>query len=275
MGIKKYKPTTPGRRGASVLTYEELTQKKPEKALLEVGKKRSGRSGGKISVRHRGGGSKRHYRLVDFKRFKYDVPAKVLALEYDPNRTAFIALVAYEDGEKSYILAPGNLKVGEKIISSREKVEIKNGNRTPLKNIPPGSLVYNLELKASQGGRLIRSAGSAATLMGLERDFAQLKMPSGEIRLFPREAMATIGQVSNLDHRKVRLGKAGRKRWRGIRPTVRGKALTPVDHPHGGGEGGSPIGLKHPKTPWGKPALGARTRKKKKKSNRFIIKRRK
>lgn len=275
MGIKKYKPTTPSRRKASALTFEEITKKKPEKSLIEVKKRGSGRSKGKITVRHRGGGSKRHYRLVDFKRSKYDVPAEVAAIEYDPNRTAFIALIEYEDGKKSYILAPQGIKVGEKIISSRKKIEVKIGNRTSLKNIPPGSVVYNIELKPGQGGLIVRSAGSSATLMGVEGDYAQLKLPSTEIRLVPKEGMATFGQLSNVDHGNVRLGKAGRKRWRGIRPTVRGKAMNPVDHPHGGGEGGSPIGLKHPKTPWGKPALGYRTRKKKKQSNRYIIKRRK
>ncbi len=275
MGIKKYKPTTPSRRKASALTFEEITKKKPEKSLIEVKKRGSGRSKGKITVRHRGGGSKRHYRLVDFKRSKYDVPAEVAAIEYDPNRTAFIALIEYEDGKKSYILAPQGIKVGEKIISSRKKIEVKIGNRTSLKNIPPGSVVYNVELKPGQGGLIVRSAGSSATLMGVEGDYAQLKLPSTEIRLVPKEGMATFGQLSNVDHGNVRLGKAGRKRWRGIRPTVRGKAMNPVDHPHGGGEGGSPIGLKHPKTPWGKPALGYRTRKKKKQSNRYIIKRRK
>ena len=285
MGINIYKPTTPGRRKASAPTYFELTKKEPEKSLLKILPEKAGRNvQGKITVRHRGGSHKKFYRLVDFNQFRFDSPAKVMAIEYDPNRTALIALIQYKKegvkkgelgGEKSYILCPLDLKVGEEIVTANRKIEIKPGNRTVLENIPAGTLVHNLELEPGRGGKLVRSAGAAAVVMGVEGKFAQLKMPSGEIRLLPKNCLASIGQISNPDHINVRLGKAGRMRWRGVRPTVRGKAMNPVDHPHGGGEGLSPIGLKHPKTPWGKPALGVKTRKKQKKTNKFIITRRK
>lgn len=284
MGIKIYKPTTPGQRKASALTYFELTKKEPEKSLLKILPEKAGRNAqGKITVRHRGGSHKKFYRLVDFNQFKFDSPAKVMAIEYDPNRTAFLALIQYQEGkkggapggEKSYILCPLNLKVGDEIMTSNRPVEIKPGNRTALEYIPAGTFVHNLELEPGRGGKLVRSAGGAAVVMGIEGKFAQLKMPSGEIRLLPKNCLASVGQISNPDHFNVRLGKAGRRRWQGVRPTVRGKAMNPVDHPHGGGEGLSPIGLKNPKTPWGKPALGMKTRKKKKKNNKFIIQRRK
>lgn len=288
MGIKIYKPTTPGQRKASVLTYTELTKKEPERSLLKVLTEKAGRNAqGKITVRHRGGSHKKFYRLVDFNQVRFESPAKVLAIEYDPNRTALIALIQYkkgdkkgdqkgdQKGDKSYILCPADLKVGDEIMTSNHQVEIKPGNRTVLENIPAGTLIHNLELEPGRGGKLVRSAGGAAVIMAVEGKFAQLKMPSGEIRLLPKNCLASIGQVSNIDHFNVRLGKAGRMRWQGIRPTVRGKAMNPVDHPHGGGEGLSPIGLKHPKTPWGKPALGVKTRKKQKKTNKFIIARRK
>jgi len=276
MAIKKYKPTTPGRRRASVDAFDDITETKPAKFLIKIKKKTGGRgAGGRIAVRHKGGGAKRYYRLVDFKRDKFDIPAKVKTIEYDPNRSARIALLSYIDGEKRYILAPADLKVGDELVSSKNKVEIKNGNRTRLENIPFGLTVYNIELTPEKGGAIVRSAGTSAQLMGIEGKYAQLKMPSSEIRLVSKDCMATLGQISFLDHMHIRLGKAGRKRHLGIKPTVRGKAMNPVDHPHGGGEGGAPIGLKHPKTPWGKPALGVKTRKKNKKSDRLIIRRRK
>jgi len=276
MGIKRYKPTTPGRRGASVLTYEEITKEKPTKSLIIIKKKRSGRNfQGKITVRHQGGGNKKFYRIIDFSRDKYDIPAKVLSIEYDPNRTAFIALVQYNDGEKRYILAPSGLKVGDTLMSSKNKIEIKTGNRLKLENIPVGMMIHDIELKPGQGGKIVRSAGSAAVILAQEGGFAQVKLSSGEIRMLPKDCLATIGQASNIDKINVRLGKAGRMRHLGVRPTVRGKAMHPAAHPHGGGEGVNPIGLKHPKTPWGKPALGPKTRKKRKYSDRFILKRRK
>lgn len=275
MAIRIYKPVTAGRRGSSVSTYEEITKTEPEKSLIKIKKKKAGRSHGKISVRHQGGGHKQYYRVIDFKLDKFDQPAKVLAIEYDPNRTARIALVQYIDGEKRYIIAPDGLKVDDEIVSSKEKTEIKLGNRMPIEYIPVGVMINNLELLPGRGGKIVRSAGNGALIQAVEGDYAQVKLPSGEIRLIPKKAMATIGQVSNIDNINVRLGKAGRMRWLGIRPTVRGKAMNPVDHPHGGGEGHNPIGLKHPKTPWGKPALGVKTRKKGKNSDKFIIKRRK
>lgn len=275
MAIRIYKPVTAGRRGSSVSTYEEITKTEPEKSLIKINKKKAGRSHGKISVRHQGGGHKQYYRIIDFKLDKFDQPAKVLAIEYDPNRTARIALVQYIDGEKRYIIAPDGLKVDDEIVSSKEKTEIKLGNRMPIEYIPVGVMINNLELLPGRGGKIVRSAGNGALIQAVEGDYAQVKLPSGEIRLIPKKAMATIGQVSNIDNINVRLGKAGRMRWLGIRPTVRGKAMNPVDHPHGGGEGHNPIGLKHPKTPWGKPALGVKTRKKGKNSDKFIIKRRK
>lgn len=276
MAIKIYKPTTPARRRTSVVDTRDLTKKRPEKALVKIKKRRAGRNNsGKITVRHRGGGAKRFLRTIDFKRDKFEVEAKVIAIEYDPNRNARIALLEYNDKEKRYIIAPVELKVGNKIISSEKKAEVKPGNAMPLRYIPTGIMIYNIELTPGKGGQIARSGGSSAISQSQEGKSAQIKLPSGEIRLVPKDSMATIGQVSNPDARAVRIGKAGRKRHMGIRPTVRGKAMNPVDHPHGGGEGGSPIGLKHPKTPWGKPALGVRTRRKGKFSDRFIVKRRK
>ncbi len=275
MPVILYKPTTPGRRHAGVLK-PELTKKRPEKNLVRGAKKSGGRNfQGKITVRHRGGGAKRLLRTVDFKRHKFDIVARVAALEYDPGRTANLALLHYIDGAKSYIVAPDGLKVGDKVLSSRQQIEIKVGNRLPLKFVPAGLQVHNIELSPGFGGVMVRSAGSWATLMSLEAGQARLKLPSGEIRSVSENCLATIGQVSNVDHINVRLGKAGRMRYLGIKPTVRGKAMNPVDHPHGGGEGNQPIGLKHPKTPWGKPALGVPTRKANRASNRFIISRRK
>ena len=276
MAIKIYKPTTPGRRKASIVTYSELTKKRPEKKLIVKKRRMSGRNNrGKITVRHRGGGHKRFYRIIDSKRDRYNEPAKVLSLEYDPNRTSWITLIQYDDGEKSYILAPLGLKTGDTVVSSKDKVEINIGNRLPLAKIPVGVTIHDLELYPRTKGTIVRSAGSGAIVQSIEGTSAQVKMPSGEVRLFSKDCMATIGQVSNVDHENQRLGKAGRMRWRGIRPTVTGKSMNPVDHPHGGGEGHSPIGLKHPKTPWGKPALGVRTRKKGKASDKYIVKRRK
>ena len=273
MPIRVYKPTSPARRLMSVLTYEEITKKTPEKSLLQPKKKNAGRNNqGKISVRHQGGGEKQKYRLIDFKRNKLEVPAKVAGIEYDPNRSAFIALLHYLDGEKRYILAPLGLHVGDTIVSS-EAADIKPGNSLQLANIPLGTLVHNIELRPGAGGQIARSAGAYAQLMAKEGTFATLRMPSGEMRKVPIIARATIGTVGNTDHENVRIGKAGRKRHMGIRPSVRGVVMNPVDHPHGGGEGKSPIGLPSPVTPWGKPALGYKTRKHKKYSNRLIIKR--
>ncbi len=273
MPIRVYKPTSPARRFMSVLTYEEITKKTPEKSLLQPKKKNAGRNNqGKISVRHQGGGEKQKYRLIDFKRNKLEVPAKVAGIEYDPNRSAFIALLHYLDGEKRYILAPLGLHVGDTIVSS-EAADIKPGNSLQLANIPTGTLVHNIELRPGAGGQIARSAGTYAQLMAKEGTFATLRMPSGEMRKVPIIARATIGTVGNTDHENVRIGKAGRKRHMGIRPTVRGVVMNPVDHPHGGGEGKSPVGLPSPVTPWGKPALGYKTRKHKKYSNRLIIKR--
>ena len=259
------------------IDYRGLTKKKPEKALLGPKTRKSGRgSEGKITVRHRGGGAKKRYRIVDFKRDKFDIPAKIAAIEYDPNRSAFIALAVYADGEKRYILAAHQMKVGDKIITSqKENTEIKNGNRLCLKYIPQGTDVYNIEIIPGKGGQMVRSAGSAAAVAAIEGGFVQLNFPSGEVRKIPEDAMATIGQVSNIEHSSVVIGKAGRSRWMGKRPAVRGSAMNPVDHPHGGGEGRQPIGLKHPKTPWGKPALGKKTRKKNKPSNKYIVRRKK
>jgi len=274
MGIKVYKPTSPGRRNMSVLTFEEITKKEPERSLVVPLKKHSGRNNeGRITVRHRGGGVKRKYRIIDFKRDKDNVPAKVAAIEYDPNRTANIALLHYKDGEKRYILAPMGLKVGD-IVMSGENVDIKVGNALPLRNIPVGTVIHNIELYPGRGGQLVRAAGGAAQLMAKEGDYAHVRLPSGEIRMIHLDCRATIGQVGNLDHENVSIGKAGRKRHMGIRPTVRGSAMNPVDHPHGGGEGKAPIGLPAPVTPWGKPTLGYKTRKKNKESDKYIIKRR-
>ncbi|MCU0289825.1 MAG: 50S ribosomal protein L2 [Acidobacteria bacterium] len=276
MGIKKAKPTTPGRRQATFDDFADITTKKPEKNLVFIKKQFAGRNAqGKITVRHRGGGVKRYIRMVDYKRDKYNIPAKVASIEYDPNRGARIALLNYIDGEKRYIIAPVSLAVGNSVISSREQVEIKPGNTMPVKFIPSGVGVYNVELEPGFGGKIARSAGTLISIMGVEGNFAQLKMPSGEIRLVKKECLCTVGQTSNPDRRLIAIGSAGRKRRMGIRPTVRGSAMNPVDHPHGGGEGNQPIGLKHPKTPWGKPALGVKTRIRTKSSNRYIIQRRK
>ncbi|MBU0625080.1 50S ribosomal protein L2 [Patescibacteria group bacterium] len=274
MPIKKYNPTTSGRRLSSVDAFTDITKTEPEKRLIKIKKRTGGRNSmGRITVRHRGGGAKRFIRQVDFKQDKYDVPAKVAAIEYDPSRGARLALLYYTDGEKRYVIATQGLSVGDTVMSSLERIEIKPGNRMPLDQIPPGVAVHNIELVVGGGSKVVRGAGLSAQYMALEGKHAQLKMPSGEIRLFPRAAMATVGTVSNPDYRLIRWGKAGRTRLLGIRPTVRGKAMNPVDHPHGGGEGRHPIGLKHPKTPWGKPALGVKTRQAKKASNKFIVQR--
>ena len=273
MAIRVYKPTSSARRFMSVLTYEEITKKTPEKGLTEYLKKNAGRNKqGKITVRHQGGGNKIKYRVIDFKRDKLDVPAKVAAIEYDPNRSAFIALLFYADGEKRYILAPLDLKVGDTVVAG-ENADIKPGNALPMKNIPVGTLIHNIEIKPGKGGQLVRSAGAYAQLMGKEDDYAQVRMPSGEFRKIALNAMATIGTVGNTDHSNINYGKAGRVRHMGIRPSVRGVVMNPCDHPHGGGEGKSPVGMPAPVTPWGKPALGLKTRKHKKYSNKLIVKR--
>ena len=274
MGIKKYNPTTPGLRGMTVSTFEEITSTTPEKSLTVTLKKHSGRnSRGKITVRHRGGGYRPKYRIIDFKRIKDDVPGKVAAIEYDPNRSANIALIFYADGEKKYIIAPNKLNVGDVIVSGPE-ADIKVGNALPLANIPVGTIIHNIELQPGGGGQLVRSAGNGAQLMAKEGKYAQVRLPSGEVRKIRIECRATIGEVGNLDHENIKIGKAGKKRHMGIRPTVRGSVMNPNDHPHGGGEGRAPIGRKGPVTPWGKPALGLKTRKKKKASDKFIVKRR-
>ena len=274
MATKTYKPTTPGRRGMSVLDYSPLSKVEPEKSLLAPLKKNAGRNSyGRITVRHRGGGNRRKYRIIDFKRNKADIPAKVLTLEYDPNRSAHIALVQYEDGEKRYILAPQGLKVGDTVVSGAD-VDIRPGNALPLSSIPTGTFVHNVELYPGKGAQLARSAGVMAQLMGKENNMALIRLPSSEMRYVPLNCMATIGQVCNLDHENVKIGKAGRKRHMGWRPTVRGSVMNPCDHPHGGGEGKSPIGRPGPVTPWGKPALGYKTRKHHNRSDKFIVKRR-
>ncbi|MDD4606921.1 MAG: 50S ribosomal protein L2 [Patescibacteria group bacterium] len=276
MAIKVYKPITPGRRQSSVVVNSAVSKNKPERSLISIIKKKSGRNNsGKITVRHRGGGTRCYYRQVDFKRNKFNMPAVVETIEYDPNRTAYIALLKYEDNEKRYILAPAGLKGGDKVLSSKEKIEPQLANAMPLKFMPIGAEVHNVELEPGRGGKIVRSAGMVAILMGCENRHAQLKLPSSEIRLVPEMCLATLGQISKSEHRHIKLGKAGRTRYLGKRPTVRGKAMNPCDHPHGGGEGGCSIGLVHPKTPWGKPALGVKTRKKKKNTNKFILKRRK
>ena len=273
--LKVYKPTTPGRRQTSVVDTSTLTKKRPEKSLTIYLRDKAGRNNqGQVTLRHQGGGLKNLYRQIDFRQDKFDIPAKVMALEYDPNRTAWIALIYFKDGEKRYILAPHELKVGDTVISSKNKLEAKPGNRMPLKHIPTAYLVHNIELTPGEGGKIARSAGSGAVLMTIEGGYAQLKLPSGEIRIVSENSLASVGQLSNPDWHLVRWGKAGRMRLRGIRPSVRGKAMNPVDHPHGGGEGHQPIGLVHPKTPWGKTALGVKTRNKKKWSSKFILKRR-
>jgi large subunit ribosomal protein L2 len=274
MGIKVYKPTSPGRRNMSVNTYDEVTKKTPEKSLTVNLKKYSGRNVyGRITVRHRGGGAKKKYRIIDFKRNKDGVPAKVASIEYDPNRTSNIALLHYTDGEKRYIIAPAKLKVGDMVMSG-PTADIKVGNALPLKNIPVGTVIHNIELKIGKGGQMVRSAGAFAQLMAKEGNYATLRLPSGEMRTVRLECRATVGQVGNMDHQNVRIGKAGRKRHMGIRPTVRGSVMNPNDHPHGGGEGRAPIGRSGPVTPWGKPTLGYKTRKKNKQSDKYIVRRR-
>lgn len=273
MPVKKYKPVTPGTRGMTGYTFDEITKTKPERSLLVPLRKSGGRNAhGRITVRHRGGGHRRFIRLVDFKRDKHNIPAKVAAIEYDPNRTARLALLHYADGEKRYILAPVDVKVGDAIMSGPE-AEIRSGNALPIANIPVGTTIHNIEVKEGRGGQMVRSAGGSAQLLAKEGDFAQIRMPSGEVRLIRQTCYATIGQIGNLDHGNVKLGKAGRKRHLGIRPTVRGSAMTPRDHPHGGGEGRQPIGLPGPKSPWGKPTLGYKTRRNKK-TDQYIVRRR-
>lgn len=273
MPIKHYKPTNKGRRLSSVQDFRDITKHEPERNLILAKMNKAGRTGGKITVRHQGGGEKRYIRIIDWNRSKFDIPARVAAIEYDPNRGARLALLVYADGMKSYMIAPHDIKVGDSVISSKALGEIKSGNRFSLGVIPPGIPVYDLELTPGKGAQLVRGAGVSAVIMAVEGEYAQIKMPSGEIRLIPKDCMATIGQVSNPDWGLVRWGKAGRMRLRGIRPSVRGKVMNPVDHPHGGGEGKNPIGLKHPKTPWGKPALGVKTRKHKS-SDKLILQRR-
>jgi large subunit ribosomal protein L2 len=274
MGIKQFKPTTKSRRNMTVSTFEEITKTKPERSLTTSLKKNAGRNSyGRITVRHQGGGSRRKYRVIDFKRRKDDVPATVIAIEYDPNRTANIALIEYEDGEKAYILAPIGLKVNDKVMSG-EKADIKPGNALPISCIPVGTMIHCIELKPGKGAQMVRSAGNAAQLMAREDKYAHVRLPSGEMRLVRVDCKATIGQVGNTDHENIKLGKAGKSRWLGKRPEVRGSVMNPNDHPHGGGEGKSPVGRPGPVTPWGKPALGYKTRNKKKASNKFIVKRR-
>ena len=274
MAIRKINPTTPGQRFMTVSAFEEITKTTPEKSLTTDLRSKAGRNNsGKITVRHQGGGTRRKYRIIDFKRNKDGVPAKVASIEYDPNRSANIALLHYADGEKRYIIAPLGLTVGETIVSG-EGADIKIGNALALRNIPVGTMIHCIELKPGKGAQLVRSAGNAAQLMAKEGKYAQVRLPSGEVRLIPITAKATIGQVGNIDHANIQLGKAGRKRHMGIRPTVRGSVMNPCDHPHGGGEGKSPIGRPGPVTPWGKPALGYKTRKKKDPSNKYIVRRR-
>jgi large subunit ribosomal protein L2 len=274
MAIKTYKPVTPGRRGMTVIDYSGLSKVAPEKSLLETLKKHSGRNSyGRITVRHKGGGNRRKYRIIDFKRNKLGMDAEVMTLEYDPNRTAFIALVKYEDGEKRYIIAPEGLKVGDKVRAGAD-ADIKPGNALPMVNIPVGTVIHNVELHPGKGAQLVRSAGNMAQLMAKENGYAMVRLPSGELRNVPDNCMATIGVVSNADHSNVNIGKAGRTRHMGIRPTVRGSVMNPNDHPHGGGEGKSPVGRPGPVTPWGKPAMGYKTRKTKNRTDKFIVKRR-
>ena len=274
MAIKRYKPYTPSRRHMTVSAFDEITKSTPEKSLVVHIKKNSGRNNqGKITVRHKGGGAKIKYRMVDFKRNKDNIPAKVVGIEYDPNRTANIALIVYADGAKSYILAPVGLKVGDTVMSGVE-AEVRIGNTLPMRAIPIGANIHNIEMKPGKGGQLVRSAGNVAQLMAKEGKYATVKLPSGEMRMLPLDCRATIGQVGNIDHELVHIGKAGRKRHMGIRPTVRGSVMNPNDHPHGGGEGRAPIGRPSPMTPWGKPAMGYKTRKKHKASNKYIVRRR-
>ena len=275
MGMKHFKPYTPSRRNMTVSDYAEITKKTPEKSLLEKKKKNAGRNSyGRITVRHQGGGNRQKYRIIDFKRKKDNMEATVLGIEYDPNRSANIALIQYEDGEKAYIIAPQGLTDGDKVISG-ESVDIKSGNCMPISNIPVGTLIHNIELNPGQGGKLVRTAGQSAQLMAKEGKYAHVRLPSGEMRLILTRCRATIGVIGNSDHENVKIGKAGRKRHMGWRPEVRGSVMNPVDHPHGGGEGRAPIGHAGPLTPWGKPALGYKTRNKKKNTNKFIVKRRK
>ena len=273
MGIRKINPTTPGQRGMTVSTFEEITKTTPERSLVEDMRSRAGRNNqGRITVRHQGGGNKRKYRIIDFKRDKDNVPAKVYSIEYDPNRSANIALLHYADGEKRYIIAPLGLKVGDSVISG-DTADIKVGNALEIRLIPVGTMIHCIEMKPGKGAQIARSAGNAAQLMAKEGKYAQVRLPSGEVRLLPINAKATIGQVGNIDHQNIMIGKAGRTRHMGIRPTVRGSVMNPNDHPHGGGEGKAPIGHPGPVTPWGKPALGYKTRKKKNQSNKYIVRR--
>ncbi len=274
MALKVYRPTSPGRRGMSGATFEEVTKTKPEKSLLLPLKKRAGRNNqGRITVRHRGGGAKRRLRIIDFKRDKIGIPGRVASIEYDPNRSARIALIHYVDGEKRYILAPLGLSV-DNVIKAGSDAEVKPGNAIPLGLIPGGTLIHNIEMEKGRGGQLVRSAGAAAQLMAKEGKYTLVRLPSGEMRRIPSNCLATVGQIGNIDHQNIKLGKAGRNRWLGWRPTVRGSAMNPNDHPHGGGEGRSPIGMPGPKTPWGKPALGYKTRRRNKPSDKLIVKRR-
>jgi large subunit ribosomal protein L2 len=273
MAVKKYKPITPGQRHRTGYTFEEITKTKPEKSLIKPLRKKGGRNMyGRVTVRHRGGGHKKHLRIVDFKRDKRDIPARVAAIEYDPNRTARLALLYYADGEKRYIISPLDLRVNDVVIAS-PTAEVRVGNSLPISVIPVGTMIHNIELQPGRGGQMVRSAGTSAQLLAKEGDYAQIRLPSGEVRLVRQECYATIGQVGNLDHSNIKLGKAGRKRHLGIRPTVRGSAMSPRDHPHGGGEGRQSIGMPSPKSPWGKPTLGKKTRRNKK-TNKYIVRRR-
>jgi len=273
MAVKKYKPITPGLRGMTGYSFEEITKATPERSLIVEKRKSGGRNSyGRVTVRHRGGGNKRQIRMVDFKRNKMNIPARVAAIEYDPNRTARLALLFYVDGEKRYIVAPLDLRVNDMVISG-PSAEVRPGNSLPLSNIPVGTLIHNIEIKEGKGGQLVRAAGGAAQLLAKEGDYAQIRMPSGEVRLIRQACYATIGQVGNLDHSNIKLGKAGRKRHLGVRPTVRGTAMSPRDHPHGGGEGRQPVGMPSPKSPWGKPTLGYKTRRNKK-TDQYIVRRR-
>ena len=275
MGIKTYRPYTPSRRNMTTLTNEEITKKTPEKSLLTKKKKNAGRNSyGRITVRHQGGGNRQKYRIIDFKRKKDNMEATVIGIEYDPNRTSNIALIQYEDGEKAYILAPVGLKDGDKVVSG-ENVDIKSGNCLPIENIPVGTLIHNIELNPGQGGKMVKAAGGEAQLMAKEGEYAHIRLPSGEMRLVRAKCRATIGTIGNTDHSNVKIGKAGRTRHMGVRPTVRGSVMNPVDHPHGGGEGRAPVGHSGPLTPWGKPALGYKTRKKNNRTDKYIVKRRK
>lgn len=275
MAIKKYKPTSNGRRGMTVLDFAEITTDTPEKSLLAPLSKRGGRNNqGKLTVRHQGGGHKRKYRIIDFKRDKDGIPGRVATIEYDPNRTANIALIHYADGEKRYILAPKGLQVGQEVVSGPE-ADIKLGNALPLINIPVGTVVHNIELKPGRGGQLVRSAGSQAQILGREGKYVLVRLSSGEVRLVLATCRATVGQVGNIEHELINVGKAGRSRWKGVRPTVRGSVMNPNDHPHGGGEGRAPIGRKSPMSPWGKPTLGYKTRKRNNSSDKFIVRKRK